>query len=80
MGSLTINGNQIFFLTENDRYPKPRGDSAEMFAIREDEDKQHWLYILHNRRWPLVSETPFSTQGEAIEAALAFDIAVLYKK
>jgi hypothetical protein len=51
-----------------------------MFAIREDEEKQHWLYILHNRRWPLVSETPFSTQGEAIEAALAFDIAVLYKK
>ncbi|SMB46921.1 conserved hypothetical protein [Serratia proteamaculans] len=51
-----------------------------MFAIREDEEHQHWLYTLHDQRWPLVSDTPFKTQGLAIEAALDFEITDLYKK
>lgn len=72
MGSITINARQIFFLTENERYPKPDRNSSYMFAIREDEELQHWLYTLHNQRWQIVSETPFKTQGLAIEAALDF--------
>ncbi|WP_242506415.1 hypothetical protein [Serratia proteamaculans] len=51
-----------------------------MFAIREDEERQHWLYTLHDQRWPLISETPFKTQGDAIEAAIAFDFFGLDKK
>lgn len=77
MGSFTICGIQIFVLTENERYPKPDRDSSLMFAIREDEEFQSWLYILHNQRWPLVSEAPFKTRGMAIEAAIAFDISLL---
>ncbi|RYM53428.1 hypothetical protein BSQ97_10710 [Serratia proteamaculans] len=80
MGSFTISGIQIFVLTENVRFPKPHRDSASMFAIREDEERQHWLYTLHDQRWPLISETPFKTQGDAIEAAIAFDFFGLDKK
>lgn len=77
MGSFTIGGTQIFFLTENEAYPKPHRDSAKMFAIREDEECQHWLYTLHNQRWQIVSEISFKTEGLAIEAALAFDFTNL---
>ncbi|MDW5510472.1 hypothetical protein [Serratia proteamaculans] len=80
MGSFTISGIQIFVLTENERFPKPHRDSASMFAIREDEEHQHWMYTLHNQGWQLVSETPFVTQGDAIEAAIAFDFSSLDKK
>ena len=51
-----------------------------MFAIREDEEHQHWMYTLHTQGWQLVSETPFATQGDAIEAAIAFDFSDLDKK
>ncbi|MDP8798334.1 hypothetical protein QZQ15_10045 [Serratia marcescens] len=79
MGSITIAGRQIFVLNENDRYPEPEQNSPPMFAIREDEEGQHWLYVYHKQRWPLVSETPFETQGEAVDAAIAFNFDMLYK-
>ncbi|CAI2439814.1 Uncharacterised protein [Serratia ficaria] len=79
MGSITIAGRQIFVLTENDQYPEPLQNSPTMFAIREDEHQQHWLYVWHKGRWPLVSETPFATQGKAVDAALDFDVYALYK-
>lgn len=72
MGSFRIGGKQIFFLTENDRYPEPDRNSATMLAIREDEEGQHWLYVRDEQRWTLVSETPFKRQGDAVEAAIAF--------
>ena len=50
-----------------------------MFAIREDEERLHWLYVWHKGRWPLVSEVPYETQGTAVDAAIAFDFATLYK-
>ncbi|CAI1754989.1 hypothetical protein [Serratia proteamaculans] len=80
MSSFTISGIQIFVLNENERFPKPHRDSSLMYAIREDEEHQHWLYTLHDQGWILVSETPFKNEGLAIEAAMAFDISVLYKK
>jgi len=80
MGRLNISGIQTFFLTENDRFPVPDHHSIIMFAIRENEERQHWLYAWHSQRCPLVSETPFKTQGFAIEAALAFDLSNLIKK
>ncbi|CAI1143205.1 hypothetical protein [Serratia ficaria] len=79
MGSITIAGRQIFVLTENDQYPEPLQNSPAMFAIREDEEGQHWLYIYHDQRWPLVSETPFENHGKAIDAVLAFDFTAPYK-
>lgn len=79
MGSITLAGRQIFILNENDRYPEPTINSPPMFAIREDEDAQHWLYAYHKQRWPLVSDVPFETQGKAVDAAIAFDFATLYK-
>lgn len=72
MGSITIAGRQIFILNENDRYPESTINSPPMFAIREDEEGQHWLYVWHKGRWPLVSDEPFKTQGEAVDAALAY--------
>ncbi|POP21787.1 hypothetical protein [Serratia marcescens] len=72
MGSITLAGRQIFILNENDRYPEPTINSPPMFAIREDEERQHWLYVWHKGRWPLVSDEPFKTQGEAVDAALAY--------
>ncbi|MGQ5732313.1 hypothetical protein ACUNI2_11015 [Serratia sp. IR-2025] len=54
-------------------------NSPPMFAIREDEDGQHWLYVWHKGRWPLVSDVPFQTQGKAVDAAIAFNFDVLYK-
>ncbi len=54
MGSITLAGRQIFILNENDRYPEPQQNSPPMFAIREDEERQHWLYVWHKGRWPLV--------------------------
>ncbi|WP_413506670.1 hypothetical protein [Serratia proteamaculans] len=80
MSSFTISGIQIFVLNENERFPKPHRDSASMFAIREDEEHQCWLYTLHDQNWQLVSEVPFATQGWAIEAAIAFDFSDLDKK
>ncbi|MDM9097437.1 hypothetical protein, partial [Citrobacter koseri] len=77
MGSITLAGRQIFILTENDRYPEPQQHSPPFFAIREDEEGQHWLYVLHKGRWPLVSEAPFETQGKAVDAAIAFNFDVL---
>ncbi|HIE1217724.1 TPA: hypothetical protein ACXJRX_000952 [Serratia marcescens] len=77
MGSITLAGRQIFILNENDRYPEPTINSPPMFAIREDEERQHWLYVWHKGRWPLVSETPFETQGKAVDAALKFDTATI---
>ncbi|CAI0691367.1 hypothetical protein [Serratia entomophila] len=79
MGSITLAGRQIFILNENDRYPEPTINSPPMFAIREDEEHQHWLYVWHKGRWPLVSETPFETQGRAVDAVMSFDFDVLYK-
>jgi len=79
MGSIIINGFQIFFLTENDRFPEPHRNSPQMFAIREDEEHQHWLYAWYNQRWPLASEAPFKTQGLAFEAAIAFDTIGLHR-
>ncbi len=79
MGSITIAGRQIFILNENDRYPEPTINSPPMFAIREDEEGQHWIYVLHKGRWPLVSDVPFETQGQAIDAALDFDFSHFYK-
>lgn len=79
MGSITLAGRQIFILNENDRYPEPQQNSPPMFAIREDEEQQHWLYVWHKGRWPLVSEVPFETEGKAVDAALSFDFATLYK-
>ncbi|OJT47370.1 hypothetical protein [Serratia plymuthica] len=80
MTSFRIGAKQIFFLTENERFPEPDQNSAIMLAIREDEEGQGWLYTRHNRRWQLVSETPYSTENLALDAALDFDIAVPYKK
>lgn len=79
MASFRIGAKQIFFLTENERFPAPDHNSAIMLAIREDEEGQGWLYTYHNR-WQLVSETPYSNENEALDAALDFEIAVLYKK
>ncbi|HID3656045.1 TPA: hypothetical protein ACXEV6_003562 [Serratia marcescens] len=79
MGSIILAGRQIFILNENDRYPEPQQNSPPFFAIREDEEGQHWLYVLHKGGWPLVSETPFETQGKTVDAAIAFDFATLYK-
>lgn len=72
MRSITLAGRQIFILNENDRYPEPEQNSPQMFAIREDEECQHWLYVWHKGRWPLVSDEPFKNQGEAVDAALAY--------
>jgi hypothetical protein len=72
MGSITLAGRQIFILNENDRYPEPEQNSPQMFAIREDEEQQHCLYVWHKGRWPPVSEKPFETQGEAVSAAVAY--------
>lgn len=47
-----------------------------MFAIREDEEGQHWLYVWHKGRWPLVSAVPFETQGQAVDAAIDFDFVL----
>lgn len=79
MGCLNISGIQISFMTENDRFPLPNHNSTTMLAIREDEEEQHWLYILHNQHWPLASETLFSTEGKAIKAALVFDLSNFIK-
>ncbi|EIT7184295.1 hypothetical protein MZT64_001393 [Serratia marcescens] len=79
MGSITLTGRQIFILNENDRYPEPQQNSPPFFAIREDEEGQHWLYVLHKGGWPLVSDVPFQTQGKAVDAAIAFNFDVLYK-
>lgn len=79
MGSITLAGRQIFFLNENDIYPEPTINSPPMFAIREDEEGLHWLYVYHKQRWPLVSDVPFKTQGEAVDTAIAFDFSVLYE-
>ncbi|HGM6763206.1 hypothetical protein PTT03_21315 [Serratia ureilytica] len=79
MGSITLAGRQIFVLNENDRYPEPLQNSPPFFAIREDEEGQHWLYVWHKGRWPLVSDVPFQTQGKAVDAAIAFNFDVLYK-
>lgn len=79
MGSITLSGRQIFVLNENDRYPEPQQNSPPFFAIREDEEGQHWLYVLYKGGWPLVSDVPFETQGKAVDAAIAFDFATLYK-
>lgn len=79
MGSIILAGRQIFILNENDRYPEPTVNSPPFFAIREDEEGQHWLYFYHKQRWPLVSDVPFETQGKAVDAAIAFDFATLYK-
>ena len=79
MGSLKINGRQIFLLTENDRYPSPTINSPPMFALREDEEGKFWAYFLHKGRWPLIAETPFPTQGSAVEAAMEFDYYKLFK-
>lgn len=58
MGSIILDGRHIFILNENDLYPEPTINSPPMFAIREDEEGQHWLYVWHKGRWPLVSEDP----------------------
>jgi hypothetical protein len=79
MGSFRIGAKQILFLTENERFPAPDHNSAIMLAIREDEEGQGWLYTHHTRDWRLVSETPYPTENLALEAALAFEITVLYK-
>lgn len=50
-----------------------------MFAIREDGERQHWLYVWHKGRWPLVSDVPFEPQGQAGDVALAFDFTHFYK-
>ncbi|WP_261441430.1 hypothetical protein [Serratia grimesii] len=80
MASFRIGAKQIFFLTENERFPAPDHNSAIMLAIREDEEGQGWLYTYHNRGWQLVSETPYSTENEALDAALDFDLVILNKK
>jgi hypothetical protein len=80
MASFRIGAKQIFFLTENERFPAPDQNSAIMLAIREDEEGQGWLYTYHNRGWKLVSETPYSTEDLALDAALAFEITDLAKK
>ncbi|MEE4407812.1 MULTISPECIES: hypothetical protein [unclassified Serratia (in: enterobacteria)] len=49
-----------------------------MFALREDEEGKFWVYFLHKGRWPLISETPFKTQGEAVEIAMAYDYYKLF--
>lgn len=33
----------------------------------------------HRGRWPLVSKTPFEKEGKAVNVALAFDFATLYR-
>lgn len=43
-----------------------------MFAIREDDDHQHWVYTNHDHPWALAIEEPFSTQESALEAAINF--------
>ncbi|MGL6191419.1 MAG: hypothetical protein ACRC2L_15095 [Serratia nevei] len=79
MGSITIAGRQIFILNENDRYPETQQNSPPMFAIREDEESQHWLYVWHKGRWALVSDMPYEHQGKAVDAAIALNFSVLYK-
>jgi hypothetical protein len=79
MGSLKINGRQIFLLTENDRYPSPTINSPPMFALREDEEGNFWVYFQLKGRWPLIADTPFETQGKAVEAAMEFDYCKLFK-
>ncbi len=79
MGSITLAGRQIFVLNENDRYPEPTVNSPPFFAIRDDEEGQHWLYVFHKGSWPLVSDVPFQTQGKAVDAAIAFNFDVFYK-
>ncbi|WP_413510398.1 hypothetical protein [Serratia liquefaciens] len=72
MASIIMNGRQIFILTENDRFPSRNINSPTMFAIREDDDHQHWVYTNHDHPWALAIEEPFSTQESALEAAINF--------
>lgn len=73
MASIIMNGRQIFILTENERFPSRTINSPTMFAIREDEEHQHWLYTNYAHPWALAIETSFSTQGDALEAAINFE-------
>ncbi|MDQ7098145.1 hypothetical protein [Serratia sp. MF2] len=78
MNSITISTKQVLILNKSQQFPRPTHNDMPLLAICKDATKKYWLYVYHKRQWRLVSDTPFTTQRSASEAAGAFDFTKLY--
>lgn len=80
MRKLTIMGQAIFFMNENESYPDPDHNASESFCVWFDEEGQYWLDVHYNREWRRASPEPFSDFEEVFEAVKAYEYVVPVKR
>ncbi|MFV9067713.1 hypothetical protein ABQ366_20900 [Serratia fonticola] len=68
MRKLTIMGQAIFFMNENESYPDPDLDSSQSFAVWLDEEGQYWLDVHHQREWRRAFLEPLHSFEEVFTA------------
>lgn len=73
MRKITIMGNAIFFMNENEAYPTPDRDAGASFAVWHDEDDQYWLEVHYQREWRPLFTKPLASMEEVIEAVQKYD-------
>ncbi|WP_419235765.1 hypothetical protein ACN09D_14610 [Serratia fonticola] len=72
MRKLTIMGQAIFFMNENEGYPPPDRDAGASFAVWHDEEDQYWLDAHYQREWRRAFLEPFATFEEVFEAVQSY--------
>jgi len=80
MRKITIMGNAIFFMNENEAYPTPERDAAASFCVWQDEEGRYWLDVYHKREWRRASPYPFADFEEVFEAVKAYDYVIPVKR
>ncbi|WP_025123752.1 MULTISPECIES: hypothetical protein [unclassified Serratia (in: enterobacteria)] len=68
MRKVTIMGNAIFFMNENEAYPEPDRDAGDSFCVWHDEDDQYWLDVHYQREWRRAFLEPFATFEDVFAA------------
>ncbi|MBP1000343.1 hypothetical protein [Serratia fonticola] len=80
MRRVTIMGQAIFFMNENEAYPAPDRDSSQSFAVWLDEEGQYWLDVHYQREWRRAILEPLSSFEEVFEAIKDYDFGEPPKK
>ncbi|MDK2375240.1 hypothetical protein [Serratia fonticola] len=80
MRKLTIMGQAIFFMNENETYPSPDINASESFCVWFDEEGQYWLDVYFQREWRRASPYPFADFEEVFETVKAYDYVIPVKR
>lgn len=72
MRKISVLGRAIYFMTENDSYPRPHDNDTDSFCAWHDEEGQYWLDVFYENEWRRASPEPFADFEEVFDTVKAY--------